>query len=130
MGIGLARRERAKPQARALGIQLYTRLTISTTSFTMKKQCSTRENPMSDLNAVQQRNRELADRLIEEAQRNPQSASVGQYVGIANGQIVVVTDNLNELAHRLRQAEPDPNKTFIVEPGRDFGEVHKIWETR
>ncbi len=78
---------------------------------------------------VQELNRDLANRLIEEVKKDRQSAYNGKFVGLANGQIIVVTENLAELAQRLRQAEPDPARTFIVEPGRDLDEVFEVWET-
>lgn len=74
--------------------------------------------------------RELADTLIANAQRTPPLSCGGQYVGIANGQVVVITDDLAELALRLKEAESDPGKTLIVEPARNLGEVHQIWEIR
>ena len=45
----------------------------------------------------------------------------------ANGKVVVVTDDLDELARCLQQAEPDPLKTFSIEASRDYSEVHEIW---
>ena len=60
----------------------------------------------------------------EEARRNP-TAYPGQFVGIANSQVVVVTDDLKELVRSLRIAEPDASKRCVVEPGT---EVHAIWE--
>ena len=78
------------------------------------------------LNAVQQLNRELADKLIEEVNRNP-SAINGQYAGIANGKIVVVSDDLDEIVRQLDLAESDPSMTFVVEPRRDYTKVCEIW---
>jgi len=82
---------------------------------------------MSAASTVQDRNRELARRINEEARRNPQSPYANKFVGIANGQVVVVTDDLDELAQRLRQAEPDPSKTFGIEASRDDDEIQEIW---
>jgi hypothetical protein len=79
--------------------------------------------------AVQERNRELARTINEEALRNPQSPYAGKFVGIANGQ-VVVADDLDEMARRLRQIEPDPRLTFCLEAGRDYHEVEAIWTLR
>ena len=83
---------------------------------------------MSDANIVQALNRELADRINAEARSNPQSPYVNKFVGIANGQVVVVADDLDSMARRLRQIEPDPIKTMGVEASRDYDEVHEIWE--
>jgi hypothetical protein len=81
---------------------------------------------MSVADTVQDLNRQLADRINEEARSNPQSPYANKLVGIANGQVVVVTDDWDDLARRLRQAEPDPTKTFAIEDSRDFTEVHEI----
>jgi hypothetical protein len=94
---------------------------------------------MSGLSAAQKLNRELARKINEEALRNPQSPYANKFVGIANGRVVVVADSLDEmgrvlrqieLACRLRQAEPDPAKTFWVEASRDYDKVEYIWSLR
>lgn len=82
---------------------------------------------MSTPQTVQDRNRELAEKLIEEGLNNPHSTYMGKFVGIANGQIVVVTDSWDELVPRLREVEPDARKTFALEVGRDYKEVQEIW---
>jgi hypothetical protein len=83
---------------------------------------------MSATNTVQERNRELADQINAEARSNPQSPYANKFVGIANGQVVVVADDLDQMIRRLRQIEPDPSKTFGVEASRDYDEVIEIWE--
>ena len=82
---------------------------------------------MSNSNIIQERNRELARVINEEARSNPSSAYAGKFVGIANGQVVTVTDDLDELVRSLRQAEPDPKKTLCLEAGIDYSEVQDIW---
>jgi hypothetical protein len=82
---------------------------------------------VSTLNTIQQLNRELADKLIQEAKQNP-SAFAGTYVGIANAKVVVISDDLSEIVRQLKQTEPDPSMTFIVEPRRDYSKVVEIWE--
>lgn len=82
---------------------------------------------MSATSTVQELNRELARRINAEARSNPQSPYANKFVGIANGQVVVVADDLDELVRQLRQAEPDPKKCFAVEASRDYTEVHEIW---
>lgn len=77
---------------------------------------------------VQELNRDLARKLIAEGRSNPQSAYAGKFVGIANGQVVAVADDWDELARRLLQAEPDTSKTFAFEVGRDYDAVQEIWE--
>ena len=78
--------------------------------------------------AIQDVNRELARQINEEARRDRGSPYANKFVGIANGNVVVVADNWNEMATRLRQIEPDPRKCFGLEASRDYQEVHEIWE--
>ena len=85
---------------------------------------------MSGTPPIQQLNRDLADKLVEEAKQNPQSPYIGKFVGIANGQIVAVADELDEVARRLDQVEPDSSKTFFVEVGQDYDKVYEIWGVR
>ena len=85
---------------------------------------------MSGGSTVQDLNRELARTINEEALRNSQSPYANKFVGIANGQVVVVADNADELSRRLRQIEPDPRKCFIVEASRDYSIVEEIWGLR
>lgn len=75
---------------------------------------------MTAINEVQQSNRQLARRINEEARRDPQSVYAGKFVGIANGQVVAVADDLDELVCRLRQVEPDPQRTFCIEAELDY----------
>jgi ubiquinone biosynthesis protein UbiJ len=82
---------------------------------------------MSNATSVQDSNRELADRINEEARRNPQSPYLGKFVGIANGRVVVVADTLDDLAQRLPQFEADPSKTFCIEAGIDYDAIQEIW---
>jgi hypothetical protein len=88
------------------------------------------ECSMSETRTILEINRELAAKINEEARRDPQSPYAGKFVGIANGQVVVVSDDFDQLARRLREIEPDPSKRFIVEASRDYTEVVEIWELR
>jgi hypothetical protein len=72
-------------------------------------------------------NRDLARRINEEARKNPQSPYANKFVGIANGKVVVVADDWDEMSRQLRQAEPDPKKCFGVEASEDLDQVHEIW---
>jgi len=82
---------------------------------------------MPPAKTVQELNREAASKLVDAARNDPRSAYLGKFVGIANGQVVVIADNWDELASRLRQAEPDPDKSFGVEVGLDYDAVQEIW---
>ncbi|MBI3822816.1 MAG: hypothetical protein HY289_09070 [Planctomycetes bacterium] len=75
---------------------------------------------------IQEINRELADKIVIQAQGDPRAFG-GKFVGLANGQIVIATDDLDELDRRLGQAEPDAARTYIVEIGLDTSKVHEIW---
>lgn len=76
---------------------------------------------------VQQTNRDLADKLYREARQDPNSPYAGKKIGIANGKVVVVADNWKEVAHQLRQTEPDPARTFCVDTAADYDTVQEIW---
>ena len=82
---------------------------------------------MSVADTIQDLNRALARRINQEARSNPQSPYANKLVGIANGQVVVVTEDWDDLAERLRQAEPDPTKTFAIEASQDYDVVDEIW---
>jgi hypothetical protein len=88
-----------------------------------------KEQAMSDSKTVQDLNDELGRKIHEEAQRDPHSPYANKYVGIANGQVVAIADDLDEVVRRLRQIEPDPDKCtcFWVDPSQDFSAVEEIW---
>src|SRR5438093_12838970 len=78
---------------------------------------------MSSLEEVQKANRELAERINDEARNDPSSPYAGRFVGIANGQVVVVTDDEESLYYRLAEIEPDPRRVFGLEAGHDPAKV-------
>jgi hypothetical protein len=82
---------------------------------------------MSSTKSVREINQELARRINEEALANPQSPYAGKFVGFANGQVVVVTEDLDELAAALEVASPNPAETYFIEAGRDHSQVEEIW---
>jgi hypothetical protein len=81
---------------------------------------------MSTSTSVQDQNRQLARSINAQALQNPQSPYVDKWVGIANGQVVVVADTLDEMVRCLRQIEPDPSKTYGLAASEDPNEVHEI----
>jgi hypothetical protein len=85
------------------------------------------EAPMTSVEEIRKRNEELAHKINQEALHNPQSPYAGKFVGIANGQVVVVTDNLDEMDRALRQADPDPQRTYWIEASRDYSIVEYLW---
>jgi len=84
---------------------------------------------MAAATTIQELNRHLASQINDEARRNPQSPYAGKFVGIANGQVAAVADDLDELVRLLQLVEPDPSKTFCLEAGVDYDQVHDIWST-
>ena len=82
---------------------------------------------MSTSSTVQQINRELARRINEQTRRNASSPYAGKFVGIVNGQVMVVADNWRDLSRQLRQIEPDPTKCSCIEASADYETVHEIW---
>jgi len=81
---------------------------------------------MSAPKTVKELNSELADQINAEARSNPQSPYANKFVGIANGEVVVIADDLDELYDRLQQIEPDLSKCFGVEASRDYDEIIEI----
>jgi hypothetical protein len=82
---------------------------------------------MPVISPVQQANFELAGRVNDEARRDPNSHYAGKFVGIANGQVVVVADDLDEMVRHLRAIEPNPENTFCLEAGIDYQIAQHIW---
>jgi hypothetical protein len=79
---------------------------------------------------VRTANQQTADRLIAEARRDPRSPYLGKFGGIANGQIVVVADDWDELVDRLTRAVPDLCTTLSLEVGVDYDRVQYFWGVR
>jgi hypothetical protein len=84
------------------------------------------ERSLYAANPVMQRNAELARQINEEARRNPQSPYAGKFVGIANGQVVVASADLQEVGRYLDGLPIDPLETFVVEASRDYDRVEYI----
>src|SRR5436309_1029651 len=77
--------------------------------------------------SVKEINADLARRINEEALRDPNSPYAGKFVGIANGEVVVVADDLDTMLLRLRQIEPDSTRTYSIEASHDYSVVEEIW---
>ena len=84
---------------------------------------------MDDFAAIRDANMALARRINEEARADPSSPYAGKFVGIANGQVVVVTDDLESLYYRLEEIEPDNRRVFWIEASRDPTEIEYIWSS-
>jgi hypothetical protein len=79
------------------------------------------------MTTIQDINRDLAAQINADARSNPQSPYANKFVGIANGKVVVVGDELDAVIQELRRTEPVPANCFFVEASRDYSEVHDIW---
>lgn len=77
--------------------------------------------------SVADRNRALADQINAEARTNPNSPYAGKFVGIANGQVVIVAEDADQVIRELLKVEPDPQKLFCLEAGLDYNKVQEIW---
>ncbi len=84
---------------------------------------------MSDINAVQELNEQLARRIHAETQKDPNSPYANKYIGIANGQVVVISDDLYETYRYLRESEADPRTCFCIwiDPSLHYGAADEIW---
>ena len=85
---------------------------------------------MTDYAAIREQNRQVAERINKEARSNPNSPYANKFVGLVNGQVVVIADNLDELGRRLDEIEPDPLKCFGVEASADYDRIEEIWGWR
>lgn len=83
---------------------------------------------MSSSSTILELNRQLAQKINEETLRDPNSPYALKFVGFINGQVAVIADDENEVAHRLRELEADNLKCFIVEASRDHSVIDEIWE--
>ena len=82
---------------------------------------------MSTIASLTEINRQVAERVNKEALANPSSEYANKFVGIANGKIVAVAEDLDTLVCELRQIELDPQKTFCIETGIDYDQPSEIW---
>lgn len=78
-------------------------------------------------NVIASTNERLARQINQQARQNPNSPYAGKFVGIVDGQVVVVADSLRAAMQRLRQLEPDPAKCFCLDASADYEQVDEIW---
>jgi len=83
---------------------------------------------MDQNDSIVSANQRLARQINQEARADPSSPYAGKYVGIANGKVVVIADNLDEVAAQLRRADPDPARSLCIEAALDYDAVQEIWE--
>jgi hypothetical protein len=71
-------------------------------------------------------NCELAQRINREALADPSSPFAGKFVGIVNGQVVVVADDVQTAWFRLDELEPNKRRTCLFEASRDYSRVEHV----
>jgi hypothetical protein len=69
---------------------------------------------------------ELAQRINRETLTDPSSPYAGKFVGIANGQVVVVADDLGTMLRRLGEVEPNNRRCCCIEASRDYTVVQPV----
>jgi len=77
---------------------------------------------------MQEQDRALADQINNEALLNPKSPNKGKFIGILKGEVVVVTDTLDDVIDRLEELDPASDHSFWFEAGIDYNKVEYIWE--
>lgn len=71
-------------------------------------------------------NEEAFKRINQQARADPSSPYAGKTVGLVNGEVVVVSDDLNEVARRLDELDPGNGKSFVFEATRDYTVVERV----
>jgi hypothetical protein len=72
---------------------------------------------MTDME-VMRLNKEVAERILREMRTDPSSPYAGKVVGIANGEVVLVGDDLDTTLRRVREIEPNTWRGVCFEPSR------------
>jgi hypothetical protein len=70
---------------------------------------------------------ELAKAINREARANPDSPYAGKYVGILDGKVVAVCDDLKSVVDALHAIDPDPRRGLFIEASADYDTPHEIW---
>lgn len=76
---------------------------------------------------VAEANRRLVGELSAQTLKDPSHPYCGKHIGVVNGQVAVVADDLDELIEKLRAMGADREETFCFEGGIDYDEVQEIW---
>jgi hypothetical protein len=71
-------------------------------------------------------NLELAQRINREALADPSSLYAGKFVGIANGQVVLVGDDWVAVHKRLLEIEPNDRRRCSFEASRDYSKPSDV----
>lgn len=81
---------------------------------------------MTSTTDTQELNRALALQINQEARNDPDSPYAGKFVGIANGKVVIVSEDLDEVGRVLEEVEPEPARTFFIEASRDYTQIEYV----
>lgn len=79
-------------------------------------------------NPTLQQNLRLAEQINREVKHHPDSEYAGRFVGIANGRVVAVADDADEVIEQLEQFEPHASKCLCFEAGLDYDQPQDIWD--
>ncbi len=75
---------------------------------------------------VFQLNCQVAGRINREALADPSSPYAGKFVGIANGEVILVGEDVSTVLRRLRELEPNNRRTCLIEASRDYSVVEQV----
>jgi hypothetical protein len=70
---------------------------------------------MATRDEVNRLNLELGTKIQDEIARDPNSPYAGKWIGVVNGQVVIVSEDGDEVLRRLCEVEPEPALRLIVE---------------
>lgn len=70
---------------------------------------------------------ELARTISRDARDNPASPYLGKYVGILDGQVVVIADSPEDGLRELRKIAPDRSRGLLIDASIDYDAVHEVW---
>ena len=82
---------------------------------------------MSTLEEERAQAHKLGRRINRDARSHPNSPYAGKVVGILRGEVVIITDTLDEVAQALERLEPDPQRRYFIEADADYDTLHTIW---
>lgn len=86
---------------------------------------------MSSVSDVQEQDSQLARAINQEARSDPSSPYTGKFVAIADGKVVAVSEQLEEVVTALKQATSRRSEGLIIEASADYEGPHEIvWKFR
>jgi hypothetical protein len=70
---------------------------------------------------------ELARSISREARADPASPYAHKYVGILDGEVVVIADSAAEGLRQLRQMAPKRDRGLLIDTSVDYDAEHEVW---